>query len=342
MNIALNNYINEYGDNALWDTDELCDYLTNNKVDKKTVCHYDLVLSFGNLKEIVSRSGKKITSVMLNTAIINTVRNTGLKQSVVQDVFSDVFAALHISYEGETLFGYNTETGEIVSVKNQLSPPGTKKQLKKAEKLIASSDETNVKEAIQIYEELSRSGSPEAQYMLGVIKKREHNSFTKGLFNRFLTSKENKNDKEMIQHLFECSAANGYAQAKAELGDIYYEKQDFDRAYEYYAAPGVITVKQDTKEKIISILNQRIKNVWLIILGGLLLVAMWIFMFLNTNSVHNNIALFGWGIPINILVTLIYGFMCFSIQKFRYQNHKGLILVMTILWSIYPLILAIN
>lgn len=342
MNIALNNYINEYGDNAIWDVEKLCEYLSRNNVDYKTIYYYALVLRFGNLKDIFSRTEQKVSSVMLNTAIINTVKNTGIRQSIVQDVFSDVFASLHIGYEGETLFGFNTETSEIIPVESQLSPTNSKKQLKKAEKLLSNNVDSDVNDAVQIYEELANSGSAEAMYMLGVIKKREYEAESNGLLNRAFTAKENKHEEEMIQKLFECSAANGYGKAKAELGDIYYNRQDFDKAYEYYTAPGVTTVKPDTKQKIISILNQRVKNVWLLILGGILLFGMWLFMFLNPYSIHHHIALFGWGILINIIATLIYGLMGFSVQKFRYQNHKILAVIMAIIWLIYPIILSVN
>ncbi len=342
MNITLNNYISECGNDAIWDTERLYEYFSNNNIDKKTIYHFILVLSFGDLKDIVSRAENKISSVMLNTAIINTVKNTGLRQNIVQEVFSDVFAALHIGYEGETLFGFNTETGEMAPVQGQLSPANIKKKLKKAEELIKSNEESDVREAVYLYEELSKSGSPEAMYMLGIIKTRECDNLSQKPFGRIFLAKENKREQDMIQKLFECSAANGYAKAKAELGDIYYNKEYFHRAYEYYSSPGVVTIKPDTKEKIISILNQRVRNVWLLILGGILLLAMWLFMFLNLYSVHNHLALFGWGISINIIVTLVYGLMCFSIQKLRYYNHKTLIMIMVILWSIYPLILAIN
>ena len=33
MNIALNNYINENGEKAIWDVEKLCDYLSHNNVD---------------------------------------------------------------------------------------------------------------------------------------------------------------------------------------------------------------------------------------------------------------------------------------------------------------------
>lgn len=342
MNIALNNYINENGEKAIWDVEKLCDYLSHNNVDFKTIYHYALVLRFGDLKDILSRTEQKVSSVMLNTAIINTVNNTGIKQSIVQDVFSDVFAALHISYEGETLFGFNTENGTTFPIERQLSPNKVDRKLRIAKNNLQNSDETSLSEAIQILNELTYSGNAEAMYLLGTVKRRELNNELNRVYNRVLTSEERKHELDIVQKLFECAAANGNPNAKAELGDIYFEEEDYDKAYEYYSAPGVITVKSSTKERLVSILNQRIKNTWLMILGGILLVCIWLFMFLNLKSVHNNSALFGWGIPINLMVSLVYGYMCYSIQKRRYQNHKLFIFVMMVLWSIYPLILAIN
>lgn len=342
MNTILNNYINEFGEDAVWETEKLYEYLSTNSVNNKTICHLVLVLNYGDLKDIIDRSEKKISSVMLNTAIINTVKNTGLKQSIVQDIFSDIFAALHIDYESETLFGFNTEIGETVPIEGQLSPNEINRKLRIARNNMKNSDEVSLAEAVQFYNELAKSGNAEAMYMLGVIKRRELGSEVNRLYNRILTAEEIKKEQDQIKRLFECAAANGNSNAKAELGDYYYELEDYDRAYEYYTAPGVITVKPSMKERIVSILNQRIKNVWLIVLGGVLLLGMWLFMFLNLKSVHNNYTLFGWGIPINIMVSLIYGDMCFSIQKRRYHSHKFFVFVMVILWSIYPLILAIN
>lgn len=342
MNIVLNNYIKEFGNEAIWDIDKLCKYLSNNNVDYKTIYHYALVLRFGDIKDILSRTEQRVSSVMLNTAIINTVNNTGLRQSVVQDVFSDVFAALHISYEGETLFGFNTENGDTFPIKRQLSPEKIDRKLRIAKNNLKNSDETSLSEAIQILNELANSGNAEAMYLLGTVKKSELRNELNRLYNRVLTSEERKHELDIVQKLFECAAANGNANAKAELGDMYFEEENYDKAYEYYSAPGVITVKSITKNRLVSILNQRIKNTWLMILGGVLLLSIWIFMFFNLNSVHNNYALFGWGIAINMLVSLVYGYMCYSIQKRRYQNHKLFIFVMMVLWSIYPLILAIN
>ena len=342
MNITLNNYIKEYGNNAIWDKEKLYEYLVNKEVDNKTILHLSLVLSYGNIKEILDRSEQKISSVMLNSAIVNTVNNTGLKQSVVQGVFSDVFTALHISYEGETLFGFNTETGEPVSISGSLSSADIEQKLLVAEKLMRSFEESGISEAVQIYEELSKSGSSEAMYMLGVIKRRELDGELNKIYNRVLTAEEKKHEQELICHLFKCAAANGCAKAKAELGDIYYEDCDYDTAYEYYSAPGVVTVKPNTKERIVAILNQRIQNVWLLVLGGVLLAGMWIFMILNLDSVHNFRALYGWGISINSIVSFVYVCMCYSIQKYRYKSHKMFIFIMLILWFVYPLILAIN
>lgn len=342
MNIILNNYINEYGNNAIWDTEKLYEYLLQNKVDKKYTYQLSLTINSGDIKDIVDRSVNRISSVMLNTAIINTVKNTGLRQNVVQDVLSDIFTALHISYDRQTLFGFDTETGESIVVSKSLSPDNIEKKLRTAQKLLSDNDESGISEAVNIYEELSKSGSAEAMYMLGMLKKRELIGETNRLYNRVLTAEEKSKEQKNIRCLFETAASNGFVKAKAELGDIYYEERDYDKAYEYYSAPGVVTVKNDTKDRIVSILNQRISNVLAMILGGALLVCMWMFLFLNLKSVHNGNALFGWAIPINILASLIFGYMCVRIQKYRYRNSKIYVFVMLLVWLIYPLILAIN
>lgn len=354
MNITLNNYIEEFGRNAIWETETLCEYLAQKGVDKKTIFHLSLVLNYGDIKEIVDRTEQKVSSVMLNTVITNTVNNTGLKQYVVQSILSDIFSALNISYDGNTLFGFDTETGRHIPISGPVFPTDTEKLLSLAKKLMEKSKESdtaqtdqmseilNIAHAVQIYEELSKSGSPEAMYMLGVIKRQELGREFNRIHNRVLTAKERKHEQELIDHLFRSAATNGFAEAKVELADMYYDNFEFDKAYEYYSAPGVVTVKPDSKNKIVAILNQRTQNVWLLVLGGVLLIGMWVFMILNPISIHAFSALFGWGIVINSIVSLIYAYMCFSIQKNRYKSHKLFIVVMLILWFIYPLILAIN
>lgn len=343
MNITLNKYVHEYGNNAIWDTEKLYEYLLQNSVDKKYIYQLFLTINSGNIKDIINRSGNKISGVMLNTAITNTVNRTGLRQNIVQKMFSDIFTALHICYDGETLFGFNTETGDTVVVSSSLSPDNIKNKLKTAKKLLDSSNnESGISEAVNIYEELSKSGSAEAMFMLGILKKRELNDETNRIYNHVITAEEKSKEQKDIRCLFEAAASNGFVKAKAELGDLYYEDGDYDKAYEYYSAPGVVTVKNDTKDRIVSILNQRISNGLVMILGGILLACMWIFFFFNIQSIHNGNALFGWAIPINILASLIFGYLCARIKKYRYRSSKVYILAMFLVWLIYPLILAIN
>ena len=342
MNALLNEIVRECGKDALRDAGRLCGYLAEKGADEKYICTLTLVLQYGNIREITERTEGRISCAALNTAIINTVRNTGLKQYVVQDMLFDILSAMGIGFDPETLRGFNTETGETTRIFMRISPADEKKALMLASDDMSSNTAESVARAVNAYSELAKAGSSEAMYMLGVIKRRELLKDKSLLYGRVLTAQERRKELGEIRRLLTAAAANGNVKAKAELGDLLYEENDFSAAYEYYSAPGVVTVKPDTKKRLVSILNQRASNVLLMILGGILLLGMWIFMFVNMRSLHRGSLMIGWGIPVNVAASLVYGFMCYRLQRSRYGDSKLFIVIMTALWMIYPLILAIN
>ena len=126
-----------------------------------------------------------------------------------------------------------------------------------------------------------------------------------------------------------------------KLGDIYYERGNYDKAYEYYTAPGVVTVFPHTKEHVVNILNLRRANLIMIILGGLLTALLWMFLALNHVSAHNSFELLGLGIPVSVIATLIYASMLLVRFRFKYADLKPFLFAMAAVWAIFPLFAAI-
>lgn len=341
MNQTLIEYVKLNGSDALFQTEQLRSFFSQRGGEMKYACQLSLVLDCGDIRDIAARAEEKVSGVALNTAIINTVRNTGLKQTVVQELFSDIFCALDIRFEDTTLRGFDTETGEEVTVETLLSPAEESIQIKKAQNLVSSGTPDAVASAVDIYNRLAAAGSAEAMYRLGLLKKAELENDLNRIYNKTLTAEESKKETETVRRLFAAAAANGVVEAKAELGDLYYEEHKLDKAYEYYSAPGVVSVKPDTKERIVSILNQRKTNVLVMILSGVMLIGMWAFLFAVPASVHHGAALYGLGIPLTAVATLIYAVQGVLLKLLRYQSLKALPFAMLLIWLIYPLVLAI-
>lgn len=342
MNVSLNKFVKQFGKDAIYDIKRLSSYLLSEKADEKYVLQISLVIGSGNLKDNLSKDESQVSNVVLNNILINTVTRTGLKQTIVQKILCDIFTALDIQINYESFWGYDTETGAAAHIEKMISPEKMQSMLKEADDLLDRNDPEYKVIAIKILGELATQGSPEAMYRLGVIKKDELSNELNTIYNKVLNFQEIENERNEIRQLFEKAASNGNAAAKAELGDYWYEKQRYDKAYKYYSSPGVITVNPNTKNNIVDIINKKQSNVLSIILGGITLLVIWIFLFVNYTSVHNEINLLGLGIPLTIICTVIYGLMCFSYFKYYFINTKFYIVGMVALWSIFPLVLAIN
>lgn len=330
MRKVICSYISKYGKSELFDTSKLEEYLVSNNVSEKDVCQLILILKFGNLKDYVERSEGSITSVELNNLIIGTERFTNLNRETVNKYLYDILISLGIDCEYEKFFVPLEASEDIEYTESSFISSGhLASELAKADRLMNNGA---VDKALELYTKLAKSGSATAMYNLGMC-----------YFDGIGTEKSEEKGLKWI----EAAAANGDARAKIKLGDYYYfndniVNRNFSKAYELYSGIGVLTVNPKIKNNIVNILNQKKVNLIILALGAVLTLIMWVFLFVNTQSVHHGSTLVGWGIPLTILPTLIYGFACYLYKKLKYNNLKILITGMLIIWAIYPLILAIN
>lgn len=339
MNILLNKYIKENGNNSINDIKKLSDYLLSNNQDSTYVYRLSLILDSGNFKRFIDTNTKQLNSVNLNNIITNITENSGLKQKFVTEILYDVLTSLNISCDYNMLFGFDTEKENKIPIVNIIPKEEIKSKLEYADSLL---NDNNFYEAVKIYSYLSKCGSDEAMYKLAMLKKYElSNEFNK-FYQKVLLQTEVNKEKKIIIDLLETSSANGNIYAKAELGNLSYDDFDFYTALNYYTSPGVISASSNTKEKVINIINQRRSNAIFAILNGVSIVFMWLFLIFNTTTIDNNDFVLIWGIIITTLSTCIFSLICIFTKLFRYSEYKILSLIMLLIWSIYPLIIALN
>lgn len=335
MVCLLKNFISQFGKDALFDTDKLIEFFTYNKVaynkvNKKELYQLVLILKCGNISDFIERNETKITSVEINNIIIGCVRDTGLSRETVKTHLYDILFSLGIDCEYEKFFIPSEASDDIEYTETSFISTGhISNELSRADKFINNGVQDK---AFEIYIKLAKSGSAAAMYNLGMC-----------YFDGIGTEKSEEKGLKWI----EAAAANGDARAKIKLGDYYYfndniVKRNFSKAYELYSGIGVLTVNPKIKNNIVNILNQKKINFIVLTLGAILTLIMWLFLFINPQSVHHGSILVGWGIPLTIVPSLIYGFACYLYKKLKYTNLKILITAMLVIWLIYPLILAIN
>lgn len=326
----LKKFISQFGKEALLDTNKLTEFFTNEKIDMKEFYQLILILKCGNVFDFIERNEAKITSIEINNIIIGCVRDTGLSTETVKKHLYNILFSLGIDCEYEKFFIPSDSLNNIEFAESSfISTEHTAGEISKADKLMSDGKQDK---ALEIYTKLAKSGSPTAMYNLGMC-------YFEGIGT-------NKSEEKGLKWI-EAAAANGDARAKIKLGDYYYFndnilKRDFSKAYELYSGVGVLTVNPKVKNNIVNILNQKKVNLIVLVFGAILAIIMWVFLFANTQSVHHGSVLIGWGIPLTIIPTLLYGFACYLYKKLKYNNLKILITAMLIIWSIYPLMLAIN
>lgn len=330
MKHLLKNYVNSKGKDKLFSSNELKDYLISKKRTETEIMQYLLVINCGNLKEHFQRNESNISSIEMNNIVIGTSQVTGLTKETVSKILEDVLYALNINYSLNKFCIPNEGNNDLIFNESSFVPYEIiERELHKAD-LYAEDGSYN--KAIEIYQRIAKSGSPRAMYKLGMC-------YYDGIGTE-------KSKEKGLAWLY-AAAENGDPSARIKLGDYYYFnddilKRDFSKAYELYSGPGVLAVNPRIKKNIVSIINQKKTNFIVLVLGGFVTFLMWLLLFINPQSVHHGSILVGWGIPLTIVPTLIYGFACYLYKKLKYNNLKILITVMLMIWSIYPLILAIN
>ncbi len=326
----LKNYISQFGKDALFDSDKMIAFLAENNVNEKNIYQIVLITKCGNISDVIARNETKITSVEINNIIISCVRETELSRETVKKYLYDILISLGVDCEYEKFFVPSESSDNIEYTESSfISTRHIANELSRADALMNNGAQDK---ALEIYIKLAKSGSPAAMYNLGIC-----------YFDGIGTEKSEEKGLKWI----EAAANNGDARAKIKLGDYYYFNdniinRNFSKAYELYSGIGVLTVNPKVKNNIVNILNQKKINLIVLVLGAVITLIMWIFLFVITQSIHHGSTLVGWGIPLTIIPTLIYGFACYLYKKLKYNNLKILIIGMIIIWSIYPLILAIN
>lgn len=331
MRDLLSKYISLNGESSIFDTDKLQEFLMSSNADAKEVLQIILILRCGNIKEYIERNDKNFSSAEVNNIIIGCEKQTELNRETVKKCVYDILIVLGIDCNYEKFFipsdvndSYDfTETSFI-------STDEIEKELEKAELFFSSGNEND--KAIEIYIKLAKAGSPRAMYNLGMC-----------YFDGIGTEKSEEKGLKWI----EAAAKNGDPRAENKLGDYYYFndnilKRNFNKAYEMYSAPGVLTVNPKIRDNIVNILNQKKINFVVLIFGGILTVLMWLFLFLYPSLTQNAHNLIGLGVPLTVFSSLIYGGTCYLYRLYKYNNLKILINLMMFIWSVYPLVLSIS
>ena len=335
MSTVLNNYVATYGEKAIFDTNQLQSYMLQNSATNQLTYQTLLVIECSSLKDFVEKGENKLSSVALNTLIINCVESTKLSYEAVRNVLFDILQAMHFSCNYENFYLQETpqpfythrsfplQEAAFYSNREQSTLMAKATMLEKGEKY---------DEAYEIYYRLAKAGNSEAMYRIGLF-------YLKGL------GTETNSEKALMW--FENSAKNGNPKANKYIGDYHYEQEefwnrDFSKAYECYTSPGVIAYEPSVKERIIKIINQKKTNVITLVISGIAVLLMWVFMIICHTTIHNAINVIGWGIALDVLATGILGVSIFAYFTFTYRNIKYLLPALSIIWAIYPLILVIN
>lgn len=331
MRELLSKYISLNGENSIFDTGKLQEYLLSCNADAKEVFQIILILRCGNIKEYVERNDKSFSSVEINNIIIGCEKQTGLNMETVKKCLYNILMSLGIDCRYEKIFIPSTDNGSYEFTETSFIPTDEiENELEKAEVFI--NGENEIEKAIEIYIRLAKAGSPTAMYNLGMC-----------YFDGIGTEKSEEKGLKWI----EAASKNGDPRAKIKLGDYYYFnnnifKRNFNKAYDLYSSPGVLTVNPSIKHNIVNILNQKKTNFIVLVFGGILTVLIWVFLFLYPSLTHNAHNLIGLGIPLTVISSLIYGGACYLYRVYKYNNLKIIIDLMMLIWSIYPLVLTIS
>lgn len=326
----LKSYVSEFGKEAVFDTDKLRCYLLDKKVDEKYVYQIVLLLSCGNLRDYIQRSDSEMKSVEINNVISGCSEYTGLSMETVKANVMDILLALGVDCAYERMFVFDEDKNKIVIENTAFIPH--KEVMSCLELADTAFENGSYSEAVNIYIRLAKAGQPQAMYKLGMC-------YMDGIGTE-------KSEQKAVNWLT-AAAQNGELNAKAKMGDYYYynkdiSKRNFQKAYECYSAVGAASVNQYVKGNIVNIINQKKVNLIVLVISAVLLLSFWVFTFLCNTSVHNSYNLLWLGLVISSLATLTYVCSLLYYKMFKYNNIKLFITVMTVLWGIYMLALAIN
>lgn len=339
MQSLIKEYVNSEGKEELFNEEKLIAFL-NNKGLPTELYRLLMVLSCDATKDFVLNSDNNISRVEINNLIMSIIRSTGMKTVVAREIVAMICYSIGVNFNYEIVISYDPIKEAVYPVVNTLEPHIIHKKLDAAQVL---QNAKQLDKASEIYEELVKAGSEIAMYRLGMIYINEYEDLCDD--KSFVFQSKSEHLKKGIK-LLEMAAENGHVKARVELGNYHYfddkRPDGLKKAYAMYSSPGIPSTNQAIKDRLVDILNQEKTNFLVTILGGVLTILMWVFVFVCGGSVHYNQAMIGWGILFTALPTIIYGLMCYAFYKYKYAYIKVCIFAMMLIWSCYPLILAIN
>lgn len=338
MNATLKKYVSQYGKESLKNYDQLKQFLFENNTNTKYIHQLILFIDSGNISDYIYSEEKTIKGVELNNIITGSVADTGLSIETVKKLTYDVLSSCDYSCEYETLFAVEESMFDFLFEKTKIEKPSetaffgydeTKNMLESA---ISDYEIGLYIESLVVFSRLAKAGNATAMYYIGLA---------------YLDGRGTEQNENEAIKWFRYAAKNGEPRAKAKIGDFYFNnenilKNDYKEAFKNYSSLGVLSAEPKAKVKIITILNQKKVNLITIIISGALLLFMWLFLFFVHSSIHHSVNLIGLGIPITLICTIIFVLSFLYFKATVYNSVKMFSFVMFIIWSIYPLVLAIN
>ena len=332
-------FVRAEGRSALNDEAKVNDYLKD-KIPLVQLRRLLLVLSCDVTKDFIEKAEGNIGRTEINNLIMTVVRNTGLKVWVTKDIIAALFDSIGISFDRNVFAEQDPVVESFQLTQDTIHPEEEKELLDQAGEYFKDG---MITEASEIYEKLVKAGSSEAMYQLAIIYLNDREA----IFGK----KKNISDAQTAQvrramQLLQAAAEDGHTMARAELGNYHFEydkgPEGLKKAFAYYSSPGIPSTDTTVRERLCAIYNQEKTNFILLIISGVLLISMWVFSIVCPAGIHTGSVLVGWGIAFSAIATLIYGFALFCFIRFKYIYLKFDVGVMSVLWLIYPLILAIN
>ncbi len=197
----------------------------------------ELALSTESVAEFFASPAEKITPAMLNN-LLYLIERSGLSDTEARCVLEDLFYSIRLNTAAESLDKLKADVeNEDDSLKYKHIPPYLyRDRLQKALVMISNGDSVGLTDDVQ--EEINMLADcnvGEANYILSLM-------YTKGL--------GVKRDYSLAAKYARKAAALKYPSAYALLGDLEYDNNRFDEAYEYYSKPGAIALDKVRAKRV--------------------------------------------------------------------------------------------
>lgn len=330
-------------------------------------------------KKLFSETDMPLTSVEINTMILDAQNRTGLKETIVFDIVIGLLEACGISHI--PVSGPILDKNNDVIIGRRLYPKDEeeKKQmdmelrsLKTIMDLLRQSGNADrVRDGQQRTDALAKNGTlfklarygvPEAFYLLG------NYYYEKIVGNYFYEKTADANsitlDGPYMQY-YQAAADEGVPEAFVRLGDIYYGGPNsidipasirqiglrntiarlghFNSvAYQYYSKPGAYPSDAEHRKKIRSIFAQKRNNIIMLLLNLITVVATFVFVLSFQNSAVDLRPYLTIGLIFAVLSALVFGTAVFYNYKHKYNSLRWSVFLNGFLWAVYFLMLSLN